>query len=102
LDTLLLLNDTIFDTYKFATITFEHDIYCGNYFDTQTISREIFQNRGYILVFPDVNVYWAGKYEPYEDWYVHPDLVDIDLINKIKTNESLNSDQIIKNILENL
>jgi len=102
LDTLLLLNNTIFDTYKFATITFEHDIYRGNYFDTQKISREIFQNRGYILVFPDVKVFWENEYQSFEDWYVHPDLVDMDLINKIKTNESLNSDQIIKNILENL
>jgi hypothetical protein len=102
LDTLLLLNNTIFDTYKFATITFEHDIYRGNYFDTQKISRVIFQNRGYILVFPDVKVFWENEYQSFEDWYVHPDLVDMDLINKIKTNESLNSDQIIKNILENL
>lgn len=102
LDTLLLLNESIFDTYKFATITFEHDIYCGNYFDTQKISREIFQNRGYVLLFPDVKVYWCGKYEPYEDWYVHPDLVDMDLINKIKTDKSLDSVQIINNILANL
>ena len=102
LDTLLLLNNTIFDKHKFATITFEHDIYCGNYFDTQSISRQIFQDRGYILVFPDVKVYWCGKHEPYEDWYVHPELVDMNLINKIKTDESLNSNEIIDIILKNL
>ena len=41
LDTLLLLNNTVFDSYKFATITFEHDIYRGNFFDTREISRKI-------------------------------------------------------------
>ena len=101
LDVLLLLDKTVFDKYKFATITFEHDIYCGNYFDTQKISREIFQNRGYILVFPNVMVLWDG-YQPYEDWYVHPDLVDMNLINKIKTETSLNSNEIVEIILKNL
>jgi len=102
LDTLLLLNNTIFDKYKFATITFEHDIYSGNYFDTQSISRQIFKDRGYILLFPDVKIYWCGKHEPYEDWYVHPDLVDMNLINKIKTDESLINTEIIDIILKNL
>jgi hypothetical protein len=102
LDTLLLLNETIFDKYKFATVTFEHDIYCGNYFDTQKISREILQSRGYVLVFPNVSVFWDGSYKPYEDWYIHPDLVDMNLINKIKTTNSLNSQEIIKLIKDNL
>ena len=102
LDTLLLLNNTIFDTYKFATITFEHDIYRGNYFDTQTISRQIFQDRGYILLFPDVKLYWENGFKSYEDWYVHPDLVDMNLINKVKTEESLIHTEIIDIILKNL
>jgi len=96
LDTLLLLNNTIFDKYKFATITFEHDIYRGNYFNTQNISRKIFGDRGYILAFPNVSVHWEGSYKPFEDWYVHPDLVDMSLINRIKTTESLNWEKIIQ------
>jgi len=94
LDTLLLLNSTVFDKYKFATVTFEHDIYTGNFFNTQEISRQIFKDRGYILVFPNVSVFWLGDYKPFEDWYVHPDLVDMDYINNIKSNESLTCDQI--------
>jgi len=94
LDTLLLLNNTVFDKYKFATITFEHDIYRGNYFDTQSISRQIFKDRGYVLLFPDVSVFWEGSYKPFEDWYVHPDLVDMEYANSIKTLESLTCDQI--------
>lgn len=87
LEVLNILNDTIFDTYKFATITFEHDIYRGNYFDTQDISRSILTTRGYVLVFK--NVAWCDKTTPFEDWYVHPDLVDMERINKIKTEELL-------------
>jgi len=100
LDTFLLLNDTVFDKYKFATITFEHDIYRGNYFDTQSISRQILLDRGYMLVFPNVSVFWEGSYKPFEDWYVHPSLVDMDYINKIKTTSSLTDTQ-IKQILGN-
>jgi hypothetical protein len=77
LKTLQKLDNDIFDTYKFATITFEHDIYTGNYFDTREKSRDIFKKRGYICVFEDVN----GGGLPYEDWYVHPDLVDMNYVN---------------------
>ena len=76
LNTLILLNETVFDKYKFATVTFEHDIYRGNYFDTREISRKIFADRGYVLLFSDVTVFVEGGYKPFEDWYVHPDLVD--------------------------
>ena len=75
----------IFQEYKFATVTFEHDIYTGDNYNTRLLSREIFLNRGYVLVFPDVR----SCQNAFEDWYVHPDLVDMDYINKIKTNESL-------------
>jgi hypothetical protein len=100
LDTLILLDNTLLDKYKFATITFEHDIYRGNYFETQKISRKIFEKWGYLLVFPNVRVFFNGQDIPYEDWWVHPDLVDMNLINKISTTKSLHSDE-IKNILIN-
>jgi hypothetical protein len=101
LDTLYLLNNTVFDTYKFATVTFEHDIYTGNYFDTREISRQIFKDRGYILTFPDVLVYWENSYKAFEDWYIHPDLVSIDVIDKCKTTKSLNKEE-IRSILDTL
>jgi len=97
LDTLQLLDNTVFDKYKFATITFEHDIYRGNYFDTQAISRDIFANRGYVLIFPNILVFWEGGLKSFEDWYVHPDLVDTKLIEKYKTSESL-----IPNVMKKL
>ena len=100
LDILNIFDSTIFEKYKFATITFEHDIYTGDWFDTRRISREIFKKNGYVLVFPDVKVYYEDKYSPFEDWYVHPDLVDMDFINKIKTEESLFHRDICEKILK--
>lgn len=76
------LDTEVFDTYTFSTITFEHDIYRGNFFDTRKISRDIFEKRGYVRVFGDIHNQEA-KY-PYEDWYVHPDHVDMGYIDTLK------------------
>ena len=80
IQTLQKLDNTIFDKYKFATVTFEHDIYHSIVDNTRLQSRDIFKKRGYICVFEDINN--KGK-NPYEDWYVHPDLVDITYVNKL-------------------
>jgi len=98
LDVLVLLNNTVFDKYNFATITFEHDIYRGDFFNTREISRKIFSDRGYTLMFPDVCVSVDG-YKPFEDWYIHPDLVDINYVNSIKTDISMTCDDIKKLLL---
>lgn len=83
LDTLELLNKTVFDSYTFATITFEHDIYTGNFFDTREKSRNIFKNKGYVRVFSDVSVFYEGKNCQFEDWYIHPSLVkDYNIYNE--------------------
>jgi hypothetical protein len=99
LDVLNVFDSSIFDKYKFATVTFEHDIYTGDWFNTRNISREIFKKNGYILVFPDVIVYHGNGYGPFEDWYVHPELVDMNFINKIKKEQSLFHEDIRKIIL---
>jgi hypothetical protein len=101
LNTLELLNSTVFDKYKFATVTFEHDIYTGNHFNTLDESRRIFKDRGYELVFPNVSVFWEGKYCQFEDWYAHPELISVDLINKIKQTDSLTHIEVC-NILTNV
>jgi hypothetical protein len=75
IDVLEKLDHTVFDKYTFATVTFEHDIYSGNFFNTRERSRAIFQKRGYELVFPDVSVYWENRNVPFEDWYIHPSLI---------------------------
>jgi hypothetical protein len=80
LKTIRKLDSDIFDIYKFATVTFEHDIYHTNFGNTRLLSREIFMNRGYICVFEDIN---NKGINPYEDWYVHPDLVDMNYVNNL-------------------
>lgn len=85
--TLQKLDNEIFDNYKFATITFEHDIYHTNFGNTREKSREIFKRRGYRCVFEDINNCGVN---PYEDWYVHPDLVDMEYVNKLIENNKNN------------
>ena len=90
--TLYQLEKTALDKYKFGIVTFEHDIYRGDFYNTRKKSRELFKKHGYILTFPDVTNCGLVKRiqgghqrnDPYEDWYLHPDIIDIDLINKIK------------------
>jgi len=77
--TLEKLDNEVFDTYKFATVTFEHDIYASNFDNTRLKSRDIFKKRGYVCVFEDV----CNHGLPYEDWYVHPDLVDMNYVNNL-------------------
>jgi hypothetical protein len=81
--TLEKLDNEVMDNYKFATVTFEHDIYHSNLYNTRAKSREIFKKRGYVCIFEDINnQYW----NPYEDWYVHPDLVDMNYVNTLIQN----------------
>jgi hypothetical protein len=84
--TLQKLDNEIFDTYKFATVTFEHDVYHTNFDDTRLKSRDIFKKRGYICVFEDI----SDSGSPYEDWYVHPDLVDMSYVNNLIENNKKN------------
>jgi hypothetical protein len=87
LNTLKKLDNEVMNKYKFSTITFEHDCKDGiSHLPivrlTRLESREIFKKRGYICVFEDIH-----NQEPkyvYEDWWVHPELVDIEYVNLIK------------------
>jgi hypothetical protein len=91
LKTLQKLDNEIFDTYKFATVTFEHDIYRSNFANTRLESRNIFAKRGYICVFEDIcNRDINHITYPYEDWYVHPDLVDMNYVNSLIENNKTN------------
>jgi len=70
-----------FDCYKFATITFETDVFRGNQ-HVQAKSQEFLQDHGYILLIENVHVKnWETQtWEPFEDWYVHPELVNEKII----------------------
>lgn len=83
LTTLELFDKTVFDNHTFGVVTFEHDIYRGNFFDTQQVSRNIFVRRGYILLFRNVSVYFEGQWCAFEDWYAHPALINPNLLQNI-------------------
>ena len=87
LTTLEILDRTLFDTYKFATITFEHDVYLGDYFNTRLASRELLTKRGYVCVFPDICNHETRIV--FEDWYVHPDLVDMEYIRRLMADNAV-------------
>jgi hypothetical protein len=86
LNTLNLLDSQIFDTYRFAVITFEHDIHqnWNGHNETRLKSREIFKKRNYVCVFHDVAESQGGPINPFEDWYVHSELVDMDYVRHLQ------------------
>lgn len=77
---LKVLKTIPFDEYKFAVITFEHDRYTDPDSTVQQEARAYLEAYGYKLVVDDIS---PDKSRPYEDWYVHPDLVDSEIIDKM-------------------
>ena len=71
-----------FDEFKFGVVTFEHDYYADLTKSIREESRAFMRSKGYILVIGNVSM---NDDCPYEDWWVHPDLVDNERIDKIKT-----------------
>jgi hypothetical protein len=74
-----------FDEYKFAVITFEHDYYADTTEKYRDLSREYLTSKGYELVVSNIS---PNDDCPYEDWWVHPDLVDKNIIKKLKSIDS--------------
>lgn len=132
IQTLELLNSTVFDKYTFRVVTFEHDIYTGNFFSTRSRSRQILESRGYVRLFSDID--GEGNHEDgglghdahkrrvlneaaiselsglnefcFEDWWVHPDHVDMDHIRKVfegfDTSTIYNYKHILKRCIEHV
>ena len=71
-----------FDEYKFAVITYEHDYYVDVTKSYREKSREFLLNKGYILVANDIS---PDGISNFEDWWVHPDLVDVDILRKMSS-----------------
>jgi hypothetical protein len=70
-----------FETYKFAVITFEHDNYADQKNEVKIKAQRYLESFGYELV---VNNVAPDNFNGYEDWYVHPDLVNREIIEKMK------------------
>jgi len=69
-----------FDQFKFAVITFEHDYYADLEKTIRDESRKYLESKGYVLVIGNVSM---NDFCPYEDWWVHPDLVSQDKIAEL-------------------
>jgi hypothetical protein len=71
-----------FEKYRFAVITYEHDHsvdVTGSYRDK---SRRYLKSLGYELAVKDVA---PNDEYTFEDWWVHPELIDPDLFNQMKS-----------------
>ena len=82
------------DKYRFKVITIEHDAYLFG--DTyRSAQREVLEEKGYRLVCANVLVPqpnhegYDGKSPcPFEDWWVHPDEFDTELLDTIQSDGS--------------
>jgi hypothetical protein len=69
-----------FDSYKFAVITYEHDYYCDETKSFQEKSRKYLESYGYVRI---VNNISPDENRSYEDWWVHPDFIDKNILNEM-------------------
>mgnify|MGYP000647397452 CR=1 FL=1 len=75
--------------YKFAVITFEHDYYADTTKLYRDLSREYLEEKGYILAVSNIA---PDNTSSFEDWWIHPDLVDKKILKKLQNT----SDQVKK------
>jgi hypothetical protein len=69
-----------FDRYKFRVITYEHDYYNDETKTYRERSRNYLKSKGYFLLVSDIA---PDTFRTYEDWWVHPDLIDRNIIEQM-------------------
>ena len=72
-----------FDKYRFGFITYEHDFYNNKNLPYRDWSRSYLIDKGYVPIASDVAVSW-DRTKSYEDWWIHPELVDPVIFKKLK------------------
>jgi FkbM family methyltransferase len=90
-----------FEKYKFGVITYEHDYYCDVSKSFREKSRKYLESFGYIMVVGDIA---PDEWRNYEDWWIHPDLIDPVILNSMLTKQSGTKraeDYMLGNIKEN-
>lgn len=75
-----ILSKIPFEKIKFAIITFEHDSYAAGDAIKEK-SRKLLKSFGYELIFDNVSF---DDENSYEDWWIHPKLVDKERFEKMK------------------
>lgn len=83
-NTYSLLERIPFEKYKFRVITYEHDHYIDVRREWRQKSREYLESKGYFLLVNDIS---PEGHSSFEDWWVHPDLVDLELFKKMNGND---------------
>lgn len=73
-----------FDKYKFRVITYEHDHYVDVTRECREKSRKYLKSKGYKLLVSNIAPHDDC---PYEDWWVHPELVDPNIIKYFESEE---------------
>lgn len=79
--TFKVLNSIPFDDYKFAVITYEHDHYTDSNSKYRELSRDYLISKGYQLVVDNVS---PDRLCSFEDWWIHPDLVDKKIVDNFR------------------
>lgn len=70
-----------FDTYKFGVITYEHDHFVDITKTYRQKSRNYLKSIGYELIVNDIG---PTDWYSFEDWWVNPELIDSNIIEKMK------------------
>ena len=80
------------DTCTFGVTTFEHDHYADVSRKIRKESRDFLSSKGYVLVAPNIA---PDNKSAYEDWWVHPDHVDLEILErmKIESENALNAEK---------
>lgn len=68
-----ILKKIPFDKFKFGVITYEHDFYADMSKSFRDKAAHVLTKAGYTLIVADVA---PDGFSTFEDWWVHPDLVD--------------------------
>lgn len=75
-----------FDVIKFGIITFEHDYYSDPKSGVREKARKYLESYGYKLVVDNIS---PDHNRPYEDWFIHPDIISSDIAKQIsKVNDT--------------
>lgn len=80
-NTYAILESLPLDVYRFAVITYEHDHYADSTATFREQSRKYLQEKGYVMVVGDIS---ADKNSSYEDWWIHPELVDVKILSQMQ------------------
>jgi len=75
------------DDYRFSVITYETDVYKDGP-DAGEEAMKILLQYGYQLVARNV----ANQFNPYEDWYVDPGVVDAEIVKKFLNTSRLSKE----------